>query len=117
MKAHKVYIDQLLPDGSVQEVTVDVLASCEDSALGMVFKWYDRQSHLDSERELLPDQVPADRYEVVTSDCCQSKKPGYPTLQGCDCPGCEVAGLPGPRSNTCEVSELPYGDYYDGTYE
>ena len=51
MTSHKVHIDQLLPDGSVQEVVVDVLASCEDSALAMVFKWYDTQSHLDSERE------------------------------------------------------------------
>ena len=51
MRSYKVHIDQLLPDGSVQEVAVNVLASCEDSALAMVFKWYDVQSHLDSERE------------------------------------------------------------------
>jgi hypothetical protein len=57
MNAHKVLISQQLPDNSdIQEVTVDVLASCGDSALAMVFSWYDKATHILHERAVHPDR-------------------------------------------------------------
>lgn len=51
MNTHKIVISQQLPDGGIQEVTVDVLASCVDTALAQVFTWYDKATHILHERE------------------------------------------------------------------
>ena len=48
---HKVTISQQLPDGEILETEVIVSASTGDSALGMVYKWYDKVTHVLHERD------------------------------------------------------------------
>ena len=57
MPRERVTITQRLPDGDIQVTNVDVLASGKDSALAMVFKWYDQQTHFSQETQSIPSNV------------------------------------------------------------
>jgi hypothetical protein len=55
MRGHRVTVRQVEPEGNIREFTLDVIASSADSALGMVYSWYDRATHYMNETKELED--------------------------------------------------------------
>ncbi len=49
MRQYKVTVTQTTPNGEVRDYDLDVIGASADSALAMVYGWYDRDTHYQAE--------------------------------------------------------------------
>jgi hypothetical protein len=60
MRDYKVTVTQTTPSGDIQEYQLDVVGHSEDSALAMVYGWYDQHTHYLQETQDLPTEATDD---------------------------------------------------------